>query len=262
MSVPTVTKSQVDAWYHNASPGQRSAFNKAYLMLRNYRRNPQNAWFGNSINPDHLWDLAQQYAEQCGLERDAWKYIAYKINRGYAAQVWPVKTLDGSPGVDPTVDVRSDPSVIYNVHIPPKILLDALNSLETFKYDAIKEAWSKSSWSGFKLILEDVQFQVVGNKEFLASLPYLGTSHLRYIRQYFVCRNYATVFDGIVASELHCDSVAKTLDYGGHHSYNIVVTHVDKVLNVLAIEPQLDEVIPMPDPSRHYTGKGLAILGG
>ena len=115
MSVPTVTKSQVNAWWSTATPGQRSAYDRAYIMLRNYRRNIQNAWFGNSINPDHLWGLAQGYAKQCGLERDAWKYLAYKVNRQYADQVydeWPVQHLKGAPGtVDPTRDVRDDPAV-------------------------------------------------------------------------------------------------------------------------------------------------------
>lgn len=179
---------------------------------------------------------------------------------------WPVQDVEGAPSqppvVDPTKDYRDDPSTMFAVHIPPDRLKVCQNSIKYYSVEDIRAAWSDSIWKGMQLLPEDVKFGIPSLESFMSVLPYIGSNHLRYIRDRFVCRNYASTFASICAAVLHVDGVGKTLDFKGHHSYSIVVTYNEDKLEVNGIEPQLDAVISQLDPSRHYTGTGVCIFGG
>lgn len=49
---PPWTKPQVEAWYSAATPGEKKAFDQAYTFYKSWRTNIQNAWFGQTINPE------------------------------------------------------------------------------------------------------------------------------------------------------------------------------------------------------------------
>ena len=49
---PPWTKAQIEAWYSAATPGEKKAFDQAYTFYKSWRSNIQNAWFGQTINPE------------------------------------------------------------------------------------------------------------------------------------------------------------------------------------------------------------------
>ena len=58
-------KSQIEAWESSATKGQKKALGQAYLEYKAWRTSPQNAWFGETINPEvckgKLVELANKY---------------------------------------------------------------------------------------------------------------------------------------------------------------------------------------------------------
>ena len=77
---PPWDKSQIEAWESSATDGQKKALDQAYIEYKAWRTNPDQAWFGVSINPDRLKgklvELANKY--NCWLPA-----LSYKYNRQY-----------------------------------------------------------------------------------------------------------------------------------------------------------------------------------
>lgn len=77
---PPWTKPQLEAWESAATDGEKKALDQAYLEYKAWRTNPDQAWFGVSINPDRLKgklvELANKY--NCWLPA-----LSYKYNRQY-----------------------------------------------------------------------------------------------------------------------------------------------------------------------------------
>ena len=75
---PPWTKPQLEAWESAASDGEKKSLDQAYVEYKAWRTNPDQAWFGVSINPDRLKgklvELANKY--NCWLPA-----LSYKYNR-------------------------------------------------------------------------------------------------------------------------------------------------------------------------------------
>ena len=159
---------------------------------------------------------------------------------------------------------KSDPSAIFNVKIPEDIRNKVLDSVGFVSNADIQKAHEASIWKGFRLIQEDIRLTTVDHDAFLQALPYLGSKWLEYVSDtwQWECRSFASLFVCLSDAILHLGAVAKTLDFQGHHSYNLAVLRKDGELKMIGVEPQLDKVIEELDPSSHYTGTGIAVLGG
>ena len=48
------TKPQLESWESSASNGEKKNLDLAYLEYKAWRTNPNQSWFGVSINPDRL----------------------------------------------------------------------------------------------------------------------------------------------------------------------------------------------------------------
>ena len=75
---PPWDKPTLEAWVSAATEGEQQAFNQAYIEYKAWRVNPQNAWFGKTINPEvlkgKLVELANKY--------HAWlPALSYKYDR-------------------------------------------------------------------------------------------------------------------------------------------------------------------------------------
>ena len=73
------TKEDVHAAYGDMTPGQKTAFNKTARALRLYKDSPQNAWFGQSINPANLEGLLRQYSRDNGLNPEYMHLLTYNL---------------------------------------------------------------------------------------------------------------------------------------------------------------------------------------
>lgn len=165
--------------------------------------------------------------------------------------------------VDPKTDTRPNPATIFNVSIPRDILEGVWDTRRPIKRADILAAWKRSIWSHMIPVLEDIELMSADKAAMDKALPHVGTNHLRYIRQYWVCRHYAALFGCIVSAVLGIDCVGKTLDENGHHSYDVMMLFDEHgELQVYGVEPQTDTWIDHLDPSDHYTGTGFAIIGG
>ena len=74
------TKPQLEAWESAASEGEKKALGQAYVEYKEWRTNPDQGWFGKSINPSvcqgKLVEVANKY--------HAWlPALSYKYMREY-----------------------------------------------------------------------------------------------------------------------------------------------------------------------------------
>ena len=177
---------------------------------------------------------------------------------------WSLAPTQIKAPVDGTGPNSRDPQNLYDTsHIPKEDQRWAIKSLEQASASKIQEAWNKSQWKGIQLVMEDVSLWCMSDSSFMDILKYIPVDQSKYIPAYHVCRSFATDFVGYMVSVFHCDGVGKVLDFKGHHSYNVVVTHTgNRTLHVHVVEPQANMIIPAPNPARHYSGSGICILGG
>ena len=77
---PPWTKPQVEAWYSTASPGEQKAANQAYIYYRQWRVNPQNSFFGETINPAVCQGKLVEAANKYGAYLPV---LSYDYMRGY-----------------------------------------------------------------------------------------------------------------------------------------------------------------------------------
>ena len=166
------------------------------------------------------------------------------------------------PKVDPKTDDRKDPRTLFNSGIPTDLIKQIRGSRRQVTYAEMQAAWKQSIWKDMKVIFEDVKLLTCDSDLFACALPHIKTDTVSYVQEYFVCRNYATAFNGIVDGVLGVGTVGKTLDFAGHHSYNVVILDYEGELKVYGVEPQTDQLILRLNPEKHYTGTGIAIIGG
>ena len=168
--------------------------------------------------------------------------------------------------VDPITDTRALAVNFFNeayLNIPKGIMRDARADLQTVSVAEIAQAHKAGPLAHMQLVCEDTTFRATSKAAVLALLPHIGTNALRYVAPAWVCRNYASLLCCVFCASVPISAVAKTLDFQGSHSYNEVWCFDDDgKLVALMIEPQTDELIPALDPAHHYTGEGLAIVGG
>ena len=77
---PPWTKPQVEAWYSTASDGEKESFDQAYLYYKAWRTSPQNAFFGETINPEVCKGKLVEAANKYGAYLLP---LSYKYMRGY-----------------------------------------------------------------------------------------------------------------------------------------------------------------------------------
>ena len=167
--------------------------------------------------------------------------------------------------VDPTTDSRPLAINFFNskfLNIPTTTMKRARADLQTVSVAEIQQAHKAGPVAHMQLICEDTTFKVTSKEALIGLLPHIGTRSLRYLAPSWVCRNYASLFCCVCCAAVPISGVAKTLDYQGGHSYNEVWCFDGSTLVALIVEPQTDQLIPALDPAHHYTGDGLAIVGG
>ena len=76
---PYATKAEVHAWFPNASDGEKAACSKVYKALREFKFAPDNAWFGQSINPAVLEGKVREYARQFGFPAEEMRMLTYNL---------------------------------------------------------------------------------------------------------------------------------------------------------------------------------------
>lgn len=166
-----------------------------------------------------------------------------------------------------TRDTRLPAESIFNldlIDIPAESLEAVVASRKACLAAEVVAAHTAGLLSHMQLITEDAMFITTSRQAFEGVLPHIGTNRLRYLAPTWECRNYSALFCCIVTGVLGCSAVAKTLDFQGHHSYNEVWLYDDDdgTLCTYLVEPQRDQLVQKLDPSRHYTGTGIAICGG
>lgn len=76
---PYATKQETHDWFSTASEGQKEAMGKIYKAMLDYKQSPQNAWFGQSINPANLERVLRGYARDYGLNPEALRMATYNL---------------------------------------------------------------------------------------------------------------------------------------------------------------------------------------
>lgn len=167
--------------------------------------------------------------------------------------------------VDPITDTRALAVNFFNpayLQVPETIMRGARADLQTVSVAEIAQAHKAGPLAHMQLVCEDTTFRATSKAAVLALLPHIGTNALRYVAPAWVCRNYASLLCCVFCATVPISAIAKTLDLQGSHSYNEVWCFDAGKLIALMIEPQTDELIPKLDPAHHYSGEGLAIVGG
>ena len=131
----------------------------------------------------------------------------------------------------------------------------------------VNSAVARSEWAHVKCLHEDSEYFAPNKTALLTALPHIATAAISYVHPTFECRNFASLFCCIFTGAMRVSAVAKTLDFTGGHSYNLMVVVDDEGpqrLGIVAIEPQLDRLVVPKGPRSHYTadGKEIAIWGG
>ena len=77
---PEITKDELNAWESSATPGQKKAFDQAWLEYKAWITNPDNAWFGNTVNKAVLQGKLREIAEKYNVELRllSYKYLPWE----------------------------------------------------------------------------------------------------------------------------------------------------------------------------------------
>ena len=76
------TKDEVHSQYDEMTPGQKSAFNQAAKAFQDWQNNPQNAWFGETINPSVIVGQLRDAARRFGLDPAYLQLLTYNARKG------------------------------------------------------------------------------------------------------------------------------------------------------------------------------------
>ena len=137
-----------------------------------------------------------------------------------------------------------------------------------------KRAIAESPWQ-HQLIGEDVGFWAIKVSEFervlregftvqLIAYTLCSADEPQTGKGCFVCRNYAELALDQYAKMTGSDAGAKILDFKGRHSYNSYILIDDETGDEVywVVEPQASRRVVSPNEARHYSGSGIAMLGG
>ena len=146
--------------------------------------------------------------------------------------------------------------VMTSAHPVPDAVMSAIdNSLEQITGRDIAQAHTESWISGFQLAEYDQSFITISEEAFDMFLPYIPSRLIRYVVPDWECRDYAD-YAKTYSVASGWNAVAKTLDYGEHHSYcAATVRGRNGKLIEKPWEPQAGIVIPRAYPAHHYGGK-------
>lgn len=151
--------------------------------------------------------------------------------------------------------------------IPHGLMNALLSSLRTVTNQQISEALSKTWASGLEPQFFDAKGDAPKLSALLAVLPYLPSKNARYVTPDATepprgneCRDYAIRMKSDLVA-IGVTACAMTLDYAGHHSYNLVAADDDVFLKtndlvVVGLEPQANVLVRQAFPEHGYTGCG------